>query len=73
MARHADDMRVIGSEELTQARASALRQTTIPTVTAADQVSVVRDPDEGEYQGATSAAQSARRSHGGRAKFAKKG
>ena len=56
-------------EALTQARALAVRQTTVPTVTAADQVSVVLEPDEGEYQGVAAAAQTDRPGHGGRAKF----
>ena len=71
--RLAKNMGAVDKQALTQARAVAVRQTTIPTVTAADQVSVVLEPDEGEYQGATATAQSARPSHGGRAKFAKRG
>ena len=71
--RHAKDMSTVEKQDLTQARALALRQTTVPAVTAADQVSIVLEPDEGEYQGATATAQSARPSHGGRAKFAKRG
>ena len=71
--RHAKDMSTVEKQDLTQARALALRQTTVPAVTAADQVSIVLEPDEGEYQGATAPAQSARPSHGGRAKFAKRG
>ena len=71
--RHAKDMITVEKQDLTQARTSAVRQTTVPAVTAADQVSIVLEPDEGEYQGATAAAQSDRPSHGGRAKFAKRG
>ena len=71
-ARHAKDMITV-EKHLTQARASAVTQTTIPAVTAADQVSIVLEPDEGEYQGATTAAHPDRPSHGGRAKFAKRG
>ena len=71
--RHAKDMSPVEKQDLTQARALALRQTTVPAVTAADQVSIVLEPDEGEYQGATAPAHSARPSHGGRAKFAKRG
>ena len=66
-------MMTVEKQDLTQARASAVRQTTVPAVTAADQVSIVLEPDEGEYQGATAAAHSDRPSHGGRAKFAKRG
>ena len=72
-ARHAKDMITVEKQDLTQARTSAVRQTTVPAVTAADQVSIVLEPDEGEYQGATAAAQSDRPSHGGRAKFAERG
>ena len=58
---------------MTLARASAVRQTAVPAATAADQVSVVLEPDEGEYQGPSIAAQSDRSGHGGRAKFARRG
>ena len=47
-ARHAKDMIAVEKHDLTQARASAVRQTTVPAVTAADQVSIVLEPDEGE-------------------------
>ena len=60
-------------QSLTHARASVVRQTAVPAVTAADQVSVVLEPDEGEYQGASAAAQPDRPGYGGRAKFAKRG
>ena len=66
-------MIIVEKQDLTQARASAVRQTTVPAVTAADQVSIVLEPDEGEYQGAAAAAHPDRSSHGGRAKFAKRG
>ena len=71
--RHAKNMVTVEKQALTHARASAVRQTTVPAVTAADQVSVVLEPDEGEYQGASAAAQPDRPSHGGRAKFARRG
>ena len=66
------DMVTVEKQSLTQARASAVRQTAVPAVTAADQVSVVLEPDE-EYQGASAAAQPDRPGPGGRAKFAKRG
>ena len=44
----------------------------LTAVTAADQVSIVLEPEEGEYQGASAAAPSDGTSHGGRAKFAKR-
>ena len=72
VARHAKDMVAVEKQDLTEARASAIRQTTVPAVTAADQVSIVLEPDEGEYQGSSAATQSDRTSHGGRAKFAKR-
>ena len=50
----------------------AIRQTSVPAVTAADQVSIVFEAEEGEYQGASAAAQSETTSHDGRAKFAKR-
>ena len=71
--RHAKDMVTVEKQSLTHARASALRQTAVPAVTAADQVSVVLEPDEREYRGASAAAQPDRPSRGGRAKFAKRG
>ena len=71
--RLAKDMVAVNKHALTQARALAVRQTTIPTVTAADQVSVVLEPDEGEYQGAAAAAHTDGPGHGKRAKFAKRG
>ena len=71
--RLAKEMVAVDKEALTQARALAVRQTTIPTVTAADQVSVVLEPDEGEYQGVAAAAPTDRPGHGGRANFAKRG
>ena len=63
----------VEKQSLTLARALAVRQTTVPAATAADQVSVVLEPDEGEYQGPSIAAQSDRSGHGGRAKFARRG
>ena len=71
--RHAREMVTVEKQALTQARASAVRQTSVPAVTAADQVSVVLEPDEGKYQGVAAAAQPDRPGHGGRAKFAKRG
>ena len=71
--RLAKDMVAVDKQALTQARAFAVRQTTIPTVTAVDQVSVVLELDEGEYQGVTAAAQTDSPGHGKRAKFAKRG
>ena len=71
--RLAKDMVAVNKHALTQARALAVRQTTIPTVTAADQVSVVLEPDEDEYQGAAATAHSDGPGHGKRAKFAKRG
>ena len=71
--RHAKDMVTVEKQSLTQARASAVGQTTVPAATAADQVSVVLEPDEAEYQGPSAAAQPDRPSHGGRAKFARRG
>ena len=65
-------MIAVEKQDLSQTRALAIRQTTVPAVTAADQVSIVLEPDEGEYQGASAATQSDRTSHGGRAKFAKR-
>ena len=72
VARHAKDMVAVEKQDLNLARASAIRQTTVPAVTAADQVSIVLEPDEGEYQGSSAATQTDRTSHGGRAKFAKR-
>ena len=66
-------MITVEKQALTQARASAVRQTAVPAVTAADQVSIVLEPDEGEYKGVAAVAQPDRPSHGGRAKFAKRG
>ena len=63
----------VDKHALAQARASAVIQTVVPVITASDQVSVVLEPDEGEYQGVAAAAQSDRPGHGGRAKFAKRG
>ena len=63
----------IEKQALSQARASAVRQTAVPVVTVADQVSGVLEPDEGEYQGVAAAAQPDRPGHGGRAMFAKRG
>ena len=71
--RLAKEMVAVEKEALTQARALAVRQTTVLTVTAADQVSVVLEPDEGEYQGVAAAAPTDRPGHGGRANFAKRG
>ena len=69
--RHAKDMITVEKQALTQARASAVRQTAVPAVTAADQVSIVLEPDEGEYQGVVAVAQPTNPAMV-RAKFAKR-
>ena len=71
-ARHGKDMITVKKQDLSLARDSAIRQTSVPAVTAADQVSIVLEPEEGEFQGASAAAQSDSTSHGGRAKFPKR-
>ena len=72
VARHGKDMNTVGRQAISLARDLAIRQTSVPVVTAADQVSIVLQSDEGEYQGSSAATHSDRTSHGGRAKFAKK-
>ena len=71
-ARHGKDMTIVGKQDLALARDSAIRHTSVPAVTAADQVSIVLQSDEGEFRGSSAATQSDRTSHGGRAKFAKR-
>ena len=71
-ARHGKDMNTVGRQAISLARDLAIRQTSVPVVTAADQVSIVLQSDEGEQQGSSAATQSDRTSHGGRVKFAKK-
>ena len=70
--RHAKDMITVEKQSLTQARALAVRQTAVPAVIAADHVSILLEPDEGEYQGVAAAAQPDRPSHGGRASSPRK-
>ena len=72
VARHGKDMTIVGRQAISHARDLAIRQTSVPVVTAADQVSIVLQSDEGEQQGSSAATQSDRASHGGRTKFAKK-
>ena len=67
-----DNNITVEKQDLSLARDSAIRQTSVPAVTAADQVSIVLEPEEGEFQGASAAAQSDSTSHGGRAKFPKR-
>ena len=71
--RHARDMVNVDTQVLAQARTAAVRQTVVPAITVSDQVSVVLEPDEEEYQGVAAAAQPGPSGHGGRAKIAKKG
>ena len=54
-ARHGKDMITVEKQDLSLARDSAIRQTSVPAVTAADQVSIVLEPEEGEFQGASAA------------------
>ena len=72
VARHGKDMNTVGRQAISHARDLAIRQTSVPVVTAADQVSIVLQSDEGEQRGSSAATQSDRASHGGRTKFAKK-
>ena len=64
--RHAKDMVSVDTQALAQARATAVMQTVVPAITASDQVSVVLEPDKGEYLGVAAAAHPDRPGHGGR-------
>ena len=55
VARHGKDMTIVGKQDLALARDSAIRHTSVPAVTAADQVSIVLQSDEGEFQGLSAA------------------
>ena len=72
VARQGKDLNLVGRQAISYARDFAFRQTGRPAITAADQVSIVHQSEEGEPPGSATAPHSLRNSHGGRAKFAKK-
>ena len=72
VARQGKDLNLVGRQAISYARDFAFRQTSRPAITAADQVSIVHQSEEGEPSGSATVPHSLRNSHGVRAKFAKK-